>query len=130
MSFYTSFFCYRGGPAPERVTGRKVAAFLQQFGRIGACEGAVDILNLKFGGRIDQDASSTVAETPTDVPEITIAQDIKWDVELKCASLLEAVVELTRFDQPIRQAIIELGGAPEALSRLFERPPCEENDRS
>jgi hypothetical protein len=130
MSFYTSFFCCRAGPAPSRFTPRDLAGFLRQFARIEACEGAVDILNLKFGDSIDRDAEPAVYEVPTAHPMITVVENIEWDVELTFPTLSDAANELDRFDRSVYRALIELGGASAGVCRLFERPECEENDRS
>src|SRR5262245_49037570 len=110
MSFYTSFFCYRSGPAPDRMTGPDLAQFLRQLAQIGACEGGIDVLHLKHGESIDRDANTTVKETSTDQSRIEIAEDIDWDVKLDFPSLHAAVDGLNRIDRPIYRALIELGG--------------------
>ena len=110
MSFFTTLHFYRPRK-PPRVTGESLAEFMLAFNALGVSNVPLPVqLRLKFGKAIDKDdkPSSWLEHLGMGIHE---TNEIKWDLNAKCASLLEVADALGRHKKAIYRAYVELGAA-------------------
>jgi hypothetical protein len=126
MSFYTTLYFYRP-TRPPRVTGPRLAEFIEALCATGVIERRADYIMLKFGRGIDQDEKPTSYEVPVPgVRGMYTVRSIKWDINHSSIPLDERLQLLRNHDRPLYRATLSIGSVRRDVMEALQTPRPDE----